>query len=185
MTVAGAYLRGITSEGGIVKKPALALLQELGWQHVDLHGEQPGPANPTGRTSFHQAYFPAHLKAALRKLNPALPAEALNQAETELTRDRSAMLPVTANQQVLSLIRMASRFRCGATTASSTICWCGWSIGGVSPPITSLLLAKSGSTASCTSGGLPLMLSGATSFPTLKCRKRSASAVSETCRAPT
>lgn len=101
--------RGLTgivaSEDGIVEKPALALLQELGWQHVDLHSEQPGPANPTGRTSFHQAYFPAYLKAALRKLNPALPAEALSEAEAELTRDRSAILPVAANREVLSLIR--------------------------------------------------------------------------------
>lgn len=102
-------VRGLTgivaSEDGIVERPALALLRELGWQHVDLHGEQPGPANPTGRTSFQQAYFPAHLKAALRKLNPALPAEALSEAEAELTRDRSAMQPVAANREVLSLIR--------------------------------------------------------------------------------
>lgn len=101
--------RGLTgivaSEDGIVEKPALALLQELGWQHIDLHGEQPGPANPTGRTSFQQAYFPAYLKAALRKLNPTLPAEALSTAEAELTRDRSAMLPVAANREVLALIR--------------------------------------------------------------------------------
>ncbi|ARS26093.1 type I restriction endonuclease subunit R [Sphingomonas sp. KC8] len=95
----------VASEDGIVEKPALALLRGLGWQHVDLHGEQPGTANPTGRTSFQQAYFPAHLKAALHRLNPALPAEALAQAETELTRDRSAMLPVAANREVLSLIR--------------------------------------------------------------------------------
>lgn len=102
-------VRGLTgivaSEDGIVERPALALLKELGWQHVDLHGEQPGPDNPMGRTSFQQTYFPAHLKAALRKLNPALPTEALSQAEAELTRDRSAMLPVAANREVLSLIR--------------------------------------------------------------------------------
>ena len=95
----------IASEDGIVEKPALALLRELGWQHIDLIGEQPGLANSTGRTSFHQTYFPAHLKAALRKLNPALPADALAQAEAELTRDRSAMLPVAANREVLDLIR--------------------------------------------------------------------------------
>lgn len=95
----------VASEDGIVEKPALALLQELGWQHVNCQGEQPGPDNPTGRTSFQQAYFPAHLKAALRKLNPAMPAEALNEAEVELTRDRSAMLPVAANREVLALVR--------------------------------------------------------------------------------
>ena len=64
----------VASEDGIVEKPALALLRELGWQHVDLHGEQPGLGNPTGRTSFQQPYFPAYLKAALRKLkiDPAM-----------------------------------------------------------------------------------------------------------------
>ncbi|MGO8196356.1 type I restriction endonuclease subunit R [Rhizobium ruizarguesonis] len=95
----------VASEGGIVERPALALLQELGWQHLDLHGEVPGLANPTGRTSFQQAFLPARLKAALRKLNPSLPAEALTQAEAKITRDRSAMLPVAANREVLSLIR--------------------------------------------------------------------------------
>ncbi|WP_042776337.1 type I restriction endonuclease subunit R [Sinorhizobium fredii] len=95
----------VASEDGIVEKPALALLRELGWQHVDLHGEVPGPANPTGRTSFQQAFLPARLKAALRKLNPNLPVEALTQAEAEITRDRSAMLPDAANREVLSLIR--------------------------------------------------------------------------------
>ncbi|MBY5541119.1 type I restriction endonuclease subunit R [Rhizobium leguminosarum] len=95
----------VASEDGIVEKPALALLRELGWGHVDLHGEVPGPANPTGRTSFQQAFLPARLKAALRKLNPSLPAEALTHAEAEITRDRSAMLPVVANREVLALIR--------------------------------------------------------------------------------
>ncbi|ARO23977.1 type I site-specific deoxyribonuclease HsdR subunit protein [Rhizobium sp. TAL182] len=95
----------VASEDGIVERPALALLQGLGWQHVDLHGEVPGPANPTGRTSFQQAFLPARLKAALRKLNPSLPAEALTLAEAEITRDRSAMLPVAANREVLALIR--------------------------------------------------------------------------------
>lgn len=95
----------VASEDGIVEKPALALLRELGWQHIDLIREQPGPTNTTGRTTFHQTYFPAHLRAALRKLNPTLPAEALVEAEAELTRDRSAMLPVAANREVLGLIR--------------------------------------------------------------------------------
>ncbi|KKC32647.1 type I restriction endonuclease subunit R [Devosia psychrophila] len=95
----------VASEDGIVEKPALALLQTLGWQHVNLHGEVPGPGNPTGRTSFQQAFLPARLRAALRKLNSDLPPEALLHAEMEVTRDRSAMLPVAANREVLSLIR--------------------------------------------------------------------------------
>lgn len=95
----------LASEDSIVEQPALALLQELGWTYINLFGEVAGPANATGRTSFKQAYMPARLRAALAKLNPTLPGEALSQAEEKLTRDRSAMLPVAANREVYHLLR--------------------------------------------------------------------------------
>lgn len=95
----------VASEDGSVEQPALALLEELGWERADLYQEQPGATNPTGRTSFRQAHLPARLQAALQRLNPTLPAEALKLAEEELTRDRSAMLPYAANREVMALIR--------------------------------------------------------------------------------
>jgi type I restriction enzyme R subunit len=94
----------VASEDGIVEQPALTLLQQLGWAHINLQDEATGPANPTGRTSFQQAYLPAHLKVALARLNPTLPAEALTLAQEALTRDRSAMLPVNANREVMDLL---------------------------------------------------------------------------------
>lgn len=94
----------IASEDGIVEKPALALLHDLGWQHVDLRDEVLGATNPTGRTSFHQVHLPARLRAALARLNPGLPSDALKQAEEALTRDRSAMLPLHANRELLALL---------------------------------------------------------------------------------
>ncbi len=95
---------GVASEDGLVEQPALALLRELGWDHVDLRDEAPGPANPTGRTSFHQTYLPARLRAALERLNPGLPRAALAEAEQALAADRSAMLPINANRDVLRLV---------------------------------------------------------------------------------
>lgn len=94
----------VASEADSVEKPALKLLAELGWSPLNLHDEQYGPQNPTGRTSFHQVYLPARLRAALKKLNPGLPDEALRQAEATLTADRSAQLPVRANHEVLRLV---------------------------------------------------------------------------------
>ncbi len=44
----------IASEDGSVEQPALALLRDLGWSHIDLRNETPGAANLTGRTSFKQ-----------------------------------------------------------------------------------------------------------------------------------
>jgi type I restriction enzyme R subunit len=95
----------ITSEDALVEKPGLDLLMELGWTHVDLFKEIPGPTNSTGRHSFRELLLPARLRAALRKLNPSLPDEALQQAELALATDRSTMLPVPANRDVYKLMR--------------------------------------------------------------------------------
>lgn len=90
----------IASEDGVVEQPALALLQELGWTHANLMHEQPGPSNPTGRTSFRQTWLPARLQKALAKLNPGLPPEALKLAEEALTKDRTGALAPNANREV-------------------------------------------------------------------------------------
>src|ERR1035437_7443079 len=95
----------ITSEHRLVEKPALDLLVELGWSHANLFAEEPEPSKPTGRLSCRQLVVPARLRSALRKLNPSLPDEALQQAEIALTIDRSAMLPVAANRDVYRLLR--------------------------------------------------------------------------------
>lgn len=94
----------VASEDKTVEAPALDLLASLGWERANLLHEEPGLANPTGRTSLRQAYLPAHLRAALERLNPALPTDALKSAEEELFRDRSALDPVAANREVLRQI---------------------------------------------------------------------------------
>src|SRR5258705_1037066 len=95
----------ITGEDALVEKPGLDLLVELGWTHADVFNEDPGPTNPSGRLSFRELVLPVRLRAALRKLNPSLLNEALQQAEIVLTADRSAMLPVAANLEVYRLLR--------------------------------------------------------------------------------
>lgn len=95
----------ITSEGGLIETPGLDLLDELGWTHVNLMQEVPGPGNPTGRLSFHELILPARFRSALRKLNPLLPPEALQEAELAVTANRSAMLRIAANRDVYRLLR--------------------------------------------------------------------------------
>ena len=97
------------SEDSAVEQPALALLQQLGWQHLNLMEETLGPDSPTGRTGFHQAWLPARLRAALAKLNPAVPSEALKLAEEVLTQDRSALSPIAANRELYQLLRAGVR----------------------------------------------------------------------------
>ena len=95
----------IASEDSVVEKPALALLEELGWTPLNLMNETPGPENPTGRISFLQSHLPARLRSALLKLNPELPLSAIEAAELILTQDRSALSAVHANREVLQLVR--------------------------------------------------------------------------------
>jgi type I restriction enzyme R subunit len=95
----------LASEKALVEAPALELFEALGWTHGNLQGEEPGPANATGRLSFREVVLPARLRAALRRLNPTLPEEALKQAEAALVADRSAMLPVAANRELHTLLR--------------------------------------------------------------------------------
>lgn len=97
------------SEDGAVEQPALTLLQQLGWLHVNLMEEKAGPDNPTGRTNFHQVWLPARLRASLAKLNPGLPADALKLAADLLTQDRSALSPIAANRELYQLLRNGVR----------------------------------------------------------------------------
>jgi type I restriction enzyme R subunit len=51
-----------------------------------LHGQEIAPGEAAAeRTSFGEAFLPERLRAALRKLNPKLPAEALDEAFRKIT----------------------------------------------------------------------------------------------------
>lgn len=94
----------VASEDKTVEQPALDLMEQLGWERINLLHEQPGPDNPTGRVSFRQTYLPAQFRSAMARLNPEVPEEALKLAEDKLFRDRSALNPVAANREVLAQI---------------------------------------------------------------------------------
>lgn len=92
------------SEDEAVEGPAVDLFQSLGWSHANLYQEFSG-ASAEGRRSMRDAVLPKRLWAALQKLNPSLPPEALNEAAAEITRDRSAMLPTDANAEIYRLLK--------------------------------------------------------------------------------
>ena len=93
------------SEAALVERPAKALFGALGWTLGDLYAEFAGGRSAEGRASMRDAILPNRLRAALKALNPALPQEALDDAFTELTRDRRAIDPIRANAEVLKLLR--------------------------------------------------------------------------------
>jgi len=97
--------RGPYSEDGLVERPALELLEELGWEVVNAFSETFGPGGTLGRDSMHEVVLVHRLRDAIRFLNPEVPGAIREEALAELAKDRSVMDRVRANREVHGLLR--------------------------------------------------------------------------------
>jgi type I site-specific restriction-modification system R (restriction) subunit len=93
------------TEDQLVEQPAIGLFDDLGWETVSAAEETFGAAGTLGRMAKTEAVLSGRLRAALEKLNPALPPEAITSAIDELTRNRSAMSMAAANREVHELLK--------------------------------------------------------------------------------
>ncbi|MBV5347366.1 type I restriction endonuclease subunit R [bacterium] len=93
------------TEDQLVEQPAIGLFFELGWQTASAMEETFGVTGTLGRETKGEVVLVTRLRVALARLNPALPAEAINNAIDELSRDRSAMLLEAANREVYRLLK--------------------------------------------------------------------------------
>ena len=86
----------------IVEQAALAWLESVGWRV--LHGPKIAPDEPAAeRGDYGQVVLEQRLRDALARLNPNLPAEALEDAFRKLTRAEGAAL-VDRNRAVHRLL---------------------------------------------------------------------------------
>jgi type I restriction enzyme R subunit len=93
------------TEDQLVEQPAITLFAELGWQAVVAAEEIFGAAGSLGRESSGEVVLVNRLRAALVKLNPSLPGDAIDAAVDELTRDRGAMSLASANREIYLLLK--------------------------------------------------------------------------------
>ena len=93
------------TEDQLVEQPAIGLFAELGWTTVLALEEVFGAGGTLGRETPGEVVLVSRLRAALARLNPALPPEAITAAVDELTRDRSAMSLEAANREVYLLLK--------------------------------------------------------------------------------
>jgi len=93
------------TEDQLVEQPAIGLFSALGWQTVSAMEETFGAGGTLGRETKGEVVLVDRLRAALTKLNPGLPAEAIQTAIDELARDRSAMSLEAANREVYRLLK--------------------------------------------------------------------------------
>ena len=105
------------TEDRLVEQPAIELFAELGWATISASEESFGSAEPSsqpsprgrgswlGRETKSEVVLVPKLRSALERLNPELPADAINSAVDELARDRSAMSLAGANREVWDSLR--------------------------------------------------------------------------------
>ncbi|MEP6621665.1 MAG: type I restriction endonuclease subunit R [bacterium] len=93
------------TEDQLVEQPAIGLFAELGWETVSAMEETFGISGTLQRETKGEVVLIARLRAALERLNPTLPPDAITAAIDELTRDRSAMSAEAANREVYLLLK--------------------------------------------------------------------------------
>jgi type I restriction enzyme R subunit len=93
------------NEDHLVERPAIELFAALGWQTLSAMDEAFGAGGTLGRETQAEAVVVTRLRAALERLNPALPPEAISAAVDDLSRDRSALSLAAANREVYALLK--------------------------------------------------------------------------------
>ena len=97
------------SEDALVEQPALALLDDLGFEVIDGFSEQLGSqhvgAGGLGRDDQAEVVLRHRLRPRLVELNPELPDSAIDQAVDAIVLDRSTMDPSRANEAVWTILR--------------------------------------------------------------------------------
>jgi type I restriction enzyme, R subunit len=96
---------GRYTEDQLVEQPAISLFEELGWHTVNAYYEVLGQSGTLGRDNKSEVFLIRRLRAAIERLNPDIPSEAVEQAIAEITKPRSAMHYARANQEIHTLLR--------------------------------------------------------------------------------
>ena len=93
------------SEDQLVEQPAIALLEELGWETLDCYGEFDQGGSPLGREHRGEVVLTTRLRGALERFNPDASVAAINAAIEELTKSRATMSVVEANWEIYSQLK--------------------------------------------------------------------------------
>jgi len=101
------------TEDALVEQPAIQLFAELEWETLTCWEEAFGPESDLGRNTRGDVVLFNRVRSVLKRLNPAAPELALDEAIEALSRDRSAMSMIAANEQIYLLLREGYRYQSG------------------------------------------------------------------------
>ncbi len=95
----------VYSEYNLIEKPTMDLFESLGWDIQDCFNETLGEDGCLGRDNRWEVVLKPKLEHAIKRLNPDICREAVEQALEQLTFDRGRLEPAEANRQVYKLIK--------------------------------------------------------------------------------
>jgi type I restriction enzyme R subunit len=104
------------SEDQLVDQPAIRLMAELGWQTLSAMDETFGSTGTLQRETKGDVVLVARLRAALARLNPELPTEAVTAAVDDLTHYKS-QVPALLRYNALLIASNGTDSRVGSLTA--------------------------------------------------------------------
>src|SRR2546430_6550074 len=102
------------SEDILIEQPTIDLFAKLGYETANTFHEKLGKNGTLGRETYAEVVLVRRLRAALQRLNPDLPHEAIELAIEELTRDCSALSPANANREIYQLLKQGIPIRISA-----------------------------------------------------------------------
>jgi len=92
------------SEYNLIEKPAIQIFEQLGWKTACFRGESKTHSLKE-RKKNSEVFLIHRLRAKLQQFNPDLPDAAYDKAIDEITRDRSRMVPINANEEFYKLLK--------------------------------------------------------------------------------
>jgi len=99
------------TEDALVEQSAIQLFKELKYDYAYCFDEFNTGISPLGRQSKSDVVLVEKLSKAIDKLNENLPEDAKKQAIDELTKDRSTLSLVKANQEVYALLKDGAKVK--------------------------------------------------------------------------
>ena len=93
------------SEDALVEQPAINLFSDIGWKTLNCYSETFDEDGLLGRENRSEVVLTRELRESLTQVNPDCTANEINLAIDELSRDRSAMSAIAANETGYKLIR--------------------------------------------------------------------------------
>lgn len=93
------------TEDHLVEQPAMELLQSIDWDTNNCYEETFGKEGTLGRTTASEVVLVRYLRDAINRLNPNIDVDAIEMAIEEITKDRSSLSTVRANQEIYKLLK--------------------------------------------------------------------------------